>query len=289
MDFLFSHWWNNTKTQVLKDLLLCQVVRFPAGVFFFMIKFRSSELFFRPFFKTPRWNEDESWQARVCIRKLWIARDTTTWKIQGELRCFARRRFVEKFIDCSDFHQLPDWRAFAKFILCFSSLLLTLPTLTKTDQVCMRVDWILLSKKLSQLSSKFEPVQSWWESGPARGCSELGSLLSFTKPRRTLTFLWWVTWLTSMRDKPAREKSVREICILLLLKLLLFCYSELPWILLREARIQDRVLGIRVSWAFYLRYMVSGFGIFGYLVSGSPPHLGILVSDQKYTRVFGYP
>jgi hypothetical protein len=92
-----------------------------------------------------------------------------------------------------------------------------------------------------------------------------------------------------MRDKPAREKSVREICILLLLKLLLFCYSELPWILLREARIQDRVLGIRVSWAFYLRYMVSGFGIFGYLVSGSPPNLGILVSDQKYTRVFGYP
>jgi hypothetical protein len=33
-----------------------------------------------------------------------------------------------------------------------------------------------------------------------RRCSELGSLRSFTKSRRTLTFWWWVTWLTSMRD-----------------------------------------------------------------------------------------
>jgi hypothetical protein len=30
----------------------------------------------------------------VIIRKFWIARDTTTWKIQGELRRFERRRFV---------------------------------------------------------------------------------------------------------------------------------------------------------------------------------------------------
>jgi hypothetical protein len=78
-------------------------------------------------------------------------------------------------------------------------------------------------------------------------CSELGSLRSFTKPRRTLTFLWWVTWLTSMRDKPAREKqweiSERDlyfIIIKVIIKILLFCYRELPWILLREARIQDR-------------------------------------------------